>query len=296
MKKNIIFIATLLLVTVCMPQAFATEQGEAKKKKKEIAIQLYSVRDDIGKDYAGTIKAVGAAGYAAVETANYNDGKFYGKTPEEFKKDLAAAGMTALSAHTMRKLTGEELKSKDFTEAMKWWDQAIAAHKATGMKYIVCAGIGVDNLEELKTYCEYFDLIGKKCSEVGMKFGYHNHAYELTNKYDDQVMYDFMLQNTNPEYVIFEMDVYWVVKGGQSPVEYFNKYPGRFELLHIKDHKELGQSGMVGFDAIFRNTDVAGVKHLVVEVEQYNYTPLESIAKSLDYLFDCSLVKKKYVK
>jgi sugar phosphate isomerase/epimerase len=76
------------------------------------------------------------------------------------------------------------------------------------------------------------------------------------------------------------------VRGGQSPVEYFEKYPGRFEILHIKDHKELGQSGMVGFDAIFRHAAVGGMKHAVVEVEAYNFTPIESIRKSYDYLIN----------
>ena len=109
-------------------------------------------------------------------------------------------------------------------------------------------------------------------------------------------MYDYMLENTNPEYVFFEMDVYWVVRGQQSPVDYFNNYKGRFLLLHIKDNKELGQSGMVGFDAIFKNTDTAGVEHLVVEVEKYNFTPIESVQKSLDYLLNCSLVKETYIK
>ena len=90
------------------------------------------------------------------------------------------------------------------------------------------------------------------------------------------------------------MDVYWVVRGGQSPVEYFKQYPGRFEVLHIKDHKELGQSGMVGFDAIFNNAEVAGTSYLVVEVERYNYTPLESVSMSLDYLLRLPEVKPTY--
>jgi sugar phosphate isomerase/epimerase len=105
-------------------------------------------------------------------------------------------------------------------------------------------------------------------------------------------MYDFMLKNTDPAKVFFQMDVYWVVRGGQSPVDYFNKYPGRFELLHIKDNKELGQSGMVGFDAIFQNTKTAGAKHFVVEVENYNFTPIESVEKSLKYLLNSPFVKK----
>jgi sugar phosphate isomerase/epimerase len=107
-------------------------------------------------------------------------------------------------------------------------------------------------------------------------------------------MYDYMLENTDPKLVFFEMDVYWTIIAKQSPVDYFTKYPGRFTLLHIKDNKELGQSGMVGFDAIFKNTDIAGTKYLVVEVEQYNFTPVESVKKSLEYLQACPLVKAKY--
>ena len=83
-------------------------------------------------------------------------------------------------------------------------------------------------------------------------------------------MLDYMIENTNPEYVFFQMDVYWIVRGQHSPVDYFNKYPGRFTVLHIKDDKEIGDSGMVGFDAIFRNAKVAGVKHIVAEIEGYS--------------------------
>lgn len=293
MKFSMIFVSVLMLLASCTSK---TDAETATPPKKDLALQLYSLRDDIEKDYAGTIKKAGEMGYTAVEAANYNDGKFYGKTPEEFKADIEAAGMKVLSSHTGRGLTNEELASKDFTEAMKWWDQCIAAHKAAGMQYIVTPWMDVPkSLSDLQTYCEYYNEIGKKCKENGLKYGYHNHAHEF-QKVEDKVMYDYMLENTNPEYVFFEMDVYWVVRGQQSPVDYFNNHKGRFLLLHIKDNKELGQSGMVGFDAIFKNTDAAGVEHLVVEVEKYNFTPIESVQKSLDYLLNCPLVKTTYKK
>ena len=293
MKLSMIFVSALMLLASCTPKA---DTEKTVLPKKDIALQLYSLRDDIGKDYAGTIKKAGEMGFTMVEAASYGDGKFYGKTPEEFKADIEAAGMKTLSSHTGRGLSNEELASKDFTEAMKWWDQCIAAHKAAGMKYIVTPWMDVPkSLADLQTYCEYYNEIGKKCKESGLKYGYHNHAHEF-QKVEDKVMFDYMLENTNPEYVFFEMDVYWVVRGQQSPVDYFNKYKGRFALLHIKDNKELGQSGMVGFDAIFKNTDAAGVEHLVVEVEQYNFTPFESVQKSLDYLLNCPLVKETYSK
>lgn len=282
------------MLAPCSSKAETTQQ--AALPKKDIALQLYSLRDDIKKDYAGTIKKAGEMGFTAVEAASYGDGKFYEKTPEEFKADIEAAGMKVLSSHTTKPLSEKELASKDFSESLKWWDEAIKAHKAAGMKYIVAPWMDVPKtLKDLQTYCEYYNEIGKRCKENGISFGYHNHAHEF-QKVEDKVMYDYMLKNTNPEYVFFQMDVYWVVRGQQSPVDYFNKYKGRFALLHIKDNKELGQSGMVGFDAIFKNTDAAGVKHLIVEVEKYNFTPTESVKQSLDYLLNCPLVKENYDK
>ena len=108
-------------------------------------------------------------------------------------------------------------------------------------------------------------------------------------------MYDYMLSHTDPAYVFFEMDVYWTVIADASPVEYFKKYPGRFKILHIKDEKEIGQSGMVGFDAIFNNTEVAGVENIVVEVERYSYEDVErSMKESIDYLEAAPFVPVSY--
>ncbi|HMM18975.1 MAG TPA: sugar phosphate isomerase/epimerase, partial [Petrimonas sp.] len=148
-------------------------------------------------------------------------------------------------------------------------------------------------LVDLKAYCDYFNQVGEKCNAAGIRFGYHNHNFEFT-EIEGEVMYDYMLKNTDPAKVFFQMDVYWVVRGGQSPVEYFNAYPGRFEILHIKDNKELGQSGMVGFDAIFKNIDKSGAKYLVVEVEKYTGTPFEGIKESYNYLANADYVKASY--
>jgi len=242
------------------------------------------------------IKLVGQMGFTAIEAASYNNGKFYGQTPEQFKADVEAAGLKVLSSHVVKALDADELKNKDFSKSLKWWDQCIAAHKAAGMEYIVMPWMAVPKtLADLQTYCKYFDAVGQKCKDAGMKFGYHNHAHEF-EKVEGKVMYDYMLENTNPDLVFFEMDVYWVVRGQQSPVDYFTKYPNRFTLLHIKDNKELGQSGMVGFDAIYNNVKVSGAKHMVVEVERYNFAPEKSVQMSLDYLNKSDFVKKTYNK
>ena len=164
------------------------------------------------------------------------------------------------------------------------------------MSYIVTPYLGVPKtLKELQAYCDYFNEIGKRCKANGLKYGYHNHSHEF-EKVEGQTMYDYMITHTNPEYVFFEMDVYWVVRGQNSPVEYFKKYPGRFHILHIKDDREIGQSGMVGFDAIFNNTKVAGVENIVVEVERYNLPVEESVKASIDYLLKAPFVKASYSK
>ncbi len=269
----------------------------ANDKGKNIGLQLYSLREDIKKDFDKTIAVVAPMGYKYIEAANYADGKFYGLSPKEFKSKVEAAGLTVLSSHTNRTLPVDNMSSINWDEIWQWWDVCIDAHKAAGMKYLIIPSMprNIKKLDILKDYCNYYNKIGEKCKAKGLKFGYHNHAFEFV-KIEDKMMYDYLLENTNPSLVLFQMDVYWVVKGGESPVEYFKRYPGRFELLHLKDYKELGQSGMVGFDAIFNNIDQAGTKYLVVEVEKYNYSPEESVKRSLDYLLNAPFVKADYSK
>lgn len=271
-------------------------------QKKEIAIQLYSVRDLIGSygrqtgtDYTTVLKLLAEMGYTGVEAASYGDGKFYDRTPEQFRKDVEEAGLEVLSSHCTKPLTPEELASGDFTGSLKWWDECIAAHKAAGMTYIVTPWLDVPaTVKDLKTYCDYYNEIGRRCKAQGLKYGYHNHAHEFQKVEDSVMMLDYMLEHTDPEYVFFEMDVYWVMYGRQSPVDYFHKYPGRFTVLHIKDHREIGQSGMVGFDAIFKNAATAGVRHIVVEVERYTHSVEESIRESIGYLLEAPFVQASY--
>lgn len=294
---------TLILASLLALGAVSCTGGKQDEKPvaKEIGVQLYSIRDVIGnpeayaRNHEEAFKALAQMGYTSVEAACYSDGKLYGVDPEQYKADLEAAGLKSLSTHIGRNLSDEELASGDFTESMKWWDQAIAAHKAAGCKYVVCPSFAVpQTLAGLKTYCDYFNAIGAKCKENSMLFGYHNHSHEF-NKVEDKVIYDFMLENTNPESVFFEMDVYWAVMGHAAPVEYFKKYPGRFTMLHIKDYRELGESGMVGFDAIFNNAGLAGMKDFIVEIEAFTKGDWkESMKACADYLLKSDFVKATY--
>ncbi len=275
-----------VLFTICASLALSVN---AQTAKKEIGLQLWSVRDDMGKDAAGTIAQIGEMGYTFVEAAGYADGKFYGIEPAEFKALLNKNGLDFLSSHTGHPVPD----AASWDETMKWWDDCIDAHLAAGVKYIVQPSMdqyGYGSLQDLKRYCDYFNAVGEKCNAKGIRFGYHNHDKEF-GEVDGIIRYDYMLQNTDPKKVMFQMDVYWITVGGKDPVAYFKKYPGRFEILHIKDKKELGESGMMNFERIFAAKKKAGTKYIIVEVEQYNFDPIVSVQKSLEFLMNADYVK-----
>ena len=285
----------------CLAATFLGYGMNADAKKKEIAFQMYSVRDLIGnpekyaQNHENTLKELAKMGYTAIEAASYGGGKLYGVSPEQFKADIEAAGMKVLSSHVGHNLSDEELKSGKFDGALQWWAECIDAHKRADMKYIVNPGVNYPKtLAEAEVIFKYLNNVGEMVNSAGMKFGYHNHSHEF-GKVEGKVWYDYMLEHTDADKVFFEMDVYWAVSGQVSPVEYFKKYPGRFTLLHIKDHKEFGESGMVGFDAIFNNADVAGLKHLVVELEGSNRPNiLDGMKVCADYLKAAKFVKASY--
>ena len=263
---------------------------------KNIYIQLYSVRKDIGADFSATIAQVAEAGYKGVEAANYKDGEFYGMSPEDFKTAIEEVGMEVLSSHTGRPLEAN-IEDTNWDDVWAWWDVAIDAHKRAGMKYIVTPWMPTpETLKDLQAYCDYYNKVGEKCNAAGLSFGYHNHAFEYS-EIEGELMYDYMLQNTDADKVFFQMDVYWTTQGGFAPADYFAKYPNRFELLHIKDAKELGgDDSVMDFDALFQNVDKSGAKYMIVEVEKYNYEPLESVKMSIDYLLNNEFVKADYSK
>jgi sugar phosphate isomerase/epimerase len=279
--RNIMIIALSFLLFSCAE--------EKKETGKFIGIQLWSVRENMKTDAAGTIKALGEMGYKFVEAAGYGDGKFYGMEPVEFKDLVEANGMKFLGSHTGQDIPAEG----SLDEVMAWWDTAIAAHKAAGVEYVVMpwmGKVGYESLEGLKRYCDYFNAVGEKCNAQGLRFGYHNHDGEF-KELEGEIIYDFMLNNTDPEKVMFQMDLYWVVVGGKDPVDYITRYPGRFENWHVKDDAEVGASGKMDFERIFQHTETSGVKYFVVEVEKYNFEPIESVKVSLDYMQNAEYVK-----
>ena len=158
-----------LFAVICVLLALAMLPGGASAKakkapKKDIGIQLYSVRSLIGVfgksqgDYKPVLKQLADMGYTSVEAASYKDGMLYGQTPEQFRKDVEDAGMRVISTHCTLNLSDEELASGDFSKALAWWDECIAAHKAAGAEYIVVPSMRkISTLKDLQTYCRYFN-------------------------------------------------------------------------------------------------------------------------------------------
>jgi sugar phosphate isomerase/epimerase len=275
--------ATLMVMTLNSCNKPAVE--------KNIGIQLYSVRDNMKADPEATVMEVGKMGYKFVETAGYGDGKFYGMSPADFKALVEKSGMQFLGSHTGQNLPD----SANWETTMTWWDNAIAAHKEAGVKWIVqpwMCGEGYASLDGLKKYCDYFNAVGEKCNAAGIRFGYHNHDKEFS-QIDSLTIYDFMLENTDPAKVMFQLDLYWITVGGGDPIVYFEKYPGRFELYHVKDEKELGgDESMMNFEPFFTAADKAGMKNYIIEVERYTFDPMVSIQKSIEFLQSCEFITK----
>ena len=275
--------------TILSSVAEAATKAPARGGAKKIGLQLYSLREDMGADPAGTLKKIADIGYTELETAaNYKDGLIYGYKPAELRKMVEGLGMHVSSCH----LTpgGISVLEKP-DEAVAWWDKAFDDYSAAGCRYAVQSSIKApETLDDLKKHCEYFDRVGEMAAKKGLRFGYHNHAREL-NKIDGQTVYDYYLDHTSPKNVFLEMDVYWIMKGGGSPVEYLQKYAGRFPVLHIKDESIIGESGELDFKSIFKAAYAQGMKDYYVEIERYTQPAEICAERSYDYLLAADFVK-----
>jgi sugar phosphate isomerase/epimerase len=279
----------LLAGSLIAPQLIASS-SPIPSSEKNIGLQLYSLRDMVNKQgIQAVLEAVAKIGYKNLETAGYNDGKIYGLEPVDFKKRVNDLGMKCTSAHLGQSYS----KDKD-TEVMAWWDKAIEAHYNMGASYMVQPSIGVNQnspLDDLKLYCEYFSKVGTRTADAQITFGFHNHSGEF-KKIGKHVIYDYLLENTNPEYVFFELDVYWCQVGGANPVDYLKKHEKRINLTHIKDEKEIGASGTMDFKSIFKRMNANKMKDWYVEIEKYtNNDPLASAQQSFDFLNNSKFVK-----
>ncbi len=248
-------------------------------------LALYTVRDDMSKDVKATLQAVADAGYKNIEAAGYKEGKYYNMSPQDFKKLLKELKLKPISTHQA---------AINFDNA----DQMFTDAKAAGFEYFVVPippmgmysafkkseETGTAGLTKKMT--KILDNLGERCHKAGLKLLYHNHAIEFTKDKDGFVPIEYLLENCNPKHVNFQMDLYWVTKAGADPVAYFNKYPGRFIIWHVKDMDDEGKfapvgNGNIDFARILANKKLSGMKYYMVEQDRtFNMMPLEAIKVS----------------
>jgi sugar phosphate isomerase/epimerase len=260
----------------------------ADRRIEKIGLQLYTVRDQMKADFDGTIAKVAAIGYKEVEFAGY-----FGRTPAQVRAVIDRNGLTSPSCHV------------EYAVLTDQWPSVIESSKTIGQSYIVCPWIPEEIRKQpdgWKRAIDTFNHAGEVSKKSGIQFAYHNHWFEFLPA-NGKLPYDMLLEQCDPDLVKMELDLCWITVAGADPLTYFNRYPGRFPLIHVKDMKKLpkvsasgGQdfgdslkdmtavgSGIIDWKRIFAQSEKAGIKHYIVEHDKPD-APFESIKISYDYL------------
>jgi sugar phosphate isomerase/epimerase len=259
-----------------------------------IGLQLYTVRDAMKTDFEGTIAKVAATGYKEVEFAGYFD-----RSPQDIRAILDKNGLAAPSCHV----------GYDVVE--KKWPETLEAAKIVGHHYIVCPWVDEKQRVEpggWKRAADLFNKAGEASKKAGIQFGYHNHSFEFlpAESLGGKLPYDLLLAETDPKLVAMELDLCWISVAGKDPLAYFDKYPGRFPLVHVKDWikdpnatdsykgatgsavkiggrlADVGQ-GTIDWKRIFAHSEEAGIKHYFVENDEPK-SAFDDIKVCYDYL------------
>ena len=259
-------------------------------------LQLYSVRDDMKADPAGTLKQLAAMNYTYVEHANYIDRKFYGYSAAEFKKLLDDLGLKMKSGHTVLEESDYDANTKKFSDR---WLNLLDDAKTVGQEYVISPsmhGDVVKNYDAFKQFMDMFNRCGELCKTKGLTFGYHNHDFEFTSTLNGKMLYDLLMESTDPTLVAQQIDIGNMYGVGGRAADIIKKYPGRFALMHVKDEiKTTGGEMNDGYESTVLGAGVMKVKEIVdlgrtiggttqfiIEQESYQQsTPLADAKKDL---------------
>lgn len=272
--------------TLALSKTGFASSAFAAKPYPEVGIQLYTVRDALKTNAKDALSQVAKLGYKNLELAGYSNGKFYGMEPAEFKKVVEDLGMKVISSHT-----GVEVKGVDTSNAQKMAED----HAKIGVKYCIQPWLVPERRKTADMYKKFvseLNLVAEVMKKSGIQFGYHNHNFEF-EKVDGIIpFYDIYLKDTDPKLMIFELDIYWATRAGQNPIEIFNKYPGRFELWHVKDMEKSNDkffapvgTGSIDYKEVFKHQKTAGMKYFFVEQDATrDNKPFDAIKTSIDNL------------
>lgn len=253
----------------------------AKQPLTNFGIQLWTVKEDMMKDAAGTLKALASYGYKQIEGFEGKQGMFWGMTVGDMKKYMDDLGMSMISSHC-------NINDKFEIKA------ANAANM--GMKYLICPYLGPQKtIDDYKKAADNFNAKAEICKKNGIRFAYHNHGYSFQMT-DGQMPQDVMIAGTDPELVDFEMDMYWVVTGGANIDDYLKKYKGRWKLCHVKDRSKTAAAtendasviigtGSIDYPSILPKAKKYGVEYFIVEQEKFEgTTPMASAEADAKYM------------
>ena len=239
----------------------------ARKKATDhiLGIQLYSVRDDMKTDPLGTLKQLAAMGYKNVEHANYIDRKFYGYSAADFKKVLDDLGLYMPSGHTVMSAKDWDATAKDFTDV---WKQTVEDAAIAGEMYVISPWLDESlrqNYDDLLAFLDVFNKSGELCKKSGLKFGYHNHDFEFKYSLNGKLIYDIILDNTDPDLVLQQIDIGNMYGAGGRALEIVQKHPGRFASMHVKDEIKAKNKGEMGdnYESTVLGKGVLPVKEIV---------------------------------
>lgn len=248
-------------------------------------LQLWSLREDMARNPQATVKAVAELGYRTVEGYGFENGRIYNLPLSDFVKMLRDAGLSMTSVHRSFAVKDYDPVGKSLTyDARQDLDLAAAA----GLQYLVWAWVNDHYRADFPLLMQACGTIGKQAERAGLHFAYHNHDYEFALRGPDQrLMLEWLLTEVDPAAMDFEMDLYWVAYAGQQPLDWIRRYPGRWKLCHVKDLARNEQretapvgDGLIDFSAIFREREKAGFQQYFIELEHYQNTPLEDVARS----------------
>jgi sugar phosphate isomerase/epimerase len=268
----------------------------APAKRGIIGLQLYSIRDDMSRDPIGTLKKLTETGYEYLEHASYTERKFYGYPAIEFKKILDNLGLKMISGHTEMGRQHWDEARKDFSES---WKFTLEDAAILGQKYVVSPWINEDirkNYDDFRAFLDVFNKCGELCKKQGMKFGYHNHNFEFSEKLNGESLFDIIMKSIDPELVVMQLDIGNLFDGGAVALDVVNRYPGRFENVHVKDVKKSDEIGK--YESVIIGEGVADVRKVielikstggaqVMIIEQESYqekTPMECTRIDLEIM------------
>ncbi|MDR1538394.1 MAG: sugar phosphate isomerase/epimerase [Clostridiales bacterium] len=240
----------------------------------EFSIQLYSVREEMARDYVGVLKKLSKIGYTGVEFAGYG-----GLSANEMKKILDDLNLKAIGTHVGPQILKENL------------DEELEYSSAIGVSYIILPHYsGLKDRDSILRMADFVAPVAEKITKAGMRFAYHNHNMEFL-KDNGEYLLDIFYANTDPSTVYAELDLFWIAFAGVDPLAYMKKHAKRTKLLHIKQIKDYESKkcvdlneGVIDFKEIIEIGKEIGVEHYILEQEEFEIDPFISVKNGIDYI------------